>query len=71
MNTAREEEKHSLRIDRTGFSISNNFEDPEQTRWWHSQPAEVRLQHMMAFRALNQDDRATSELHRNAELPQR
>jgi hypothetical protein len=68
MSTAREKEKQSLRIDRTGLSISDHFEDPEQTCWWHSQSPEVRLQHMMALRAMNYGDRATARLQRVLEI---
>jgi hypothetical protein len=66
--------RYSLRLDRTAISISDDFEEPETTRWWHAQTAELRLQHMMALRAMNYGDRASARLQRVleiAELPSR
>ena len=62
---------HVLRLDRTSISISDDFDDPELTQWWHAQTAEFRLQHMIALRAMNHGDRASARLQRVLEIAER
>jgi hypothetical protein len=64
----------TLKIDRSVLTCDDNFDDPEQRLWWHRQPPETRLQHMLALRKMNYGDESSARLQRVleiAELPPR
>jgi len=64
----------TLKIDRSVLTFDDNFDDPEQRLWWHRQPPEIRLQHMLALRKMNYGDESSARLQRVleiAELPPR
>ena len=66
-------EQDETTFDRTAFSVVSSFRDADQedTQYWWTQPAEVRLRYLEQLRQLNYGHHATARLQRIFEVAQR
>ena len=60
-------------LDRTAFSVVSSFRDADRddTQYWWTQSAEMRLQYLEQLRQLNYGHHATARLQRIFEIVQR
>ena len=65
--------QNSPTLDRTAFSVVTSFRDAdrEDTQYWWTQPAEMRLRYLEQLRQLNYGHLATTRLQRFFEVVQR
>ncbi|MGK5093553.1 hypothetical protein WDW89_16280 [Deltaproteobacteria bacterium TL4] len=57
-----------LKLDKTLFSVSSEFEDSEEKIYWSKKPPKERLMHMERLRRMNYGFRTTQRLQRVFEI---
>ncbi|MCI0561042.1 MAG: hypothetical protein MN733_21355, partial [Nitrososphaera sp.] len=61
----------SLRVDRTAFSVTSQFDDADEKAYWLVRTPAERLRHMETLRRINYGRRATARLQRILEIAER
>jgi hypothetical protein len=56
------------RVDRTALSVAPIFDNSDERRYWHAQPASERLRHVEVLRRINYGPGATEGLERVLEI---